>query len=297
MKRHICLAQINYISGEIERHEEGLRRIISDNRKSDLIIFPELILHGHPSKEKPEGFLYRNMERHQEIRLSERMYRFVKEMNARVIMGEIARKGERYYNLATYMDRETIHSYVKTHVHWTENFVPGDELNVFPTPVGNIGLTICFDSAFAEVGRVLALRGAEIIVNIAAVPRSFDARYMWRRLAGMAINNQVFTIYVNRPAEHFSGHSAVFDPRGDLVASAGSEEEIVHAEIDLDKVYAWREEENIYGYRRPFLYREIDRTDSIRVAERILHKRPTAEKKVGLFARNDQRKEDRYPWF
>jgi len=56
MKRHICLAQINYISGEIERHEEGLRRIISDNRKSDLIIFPELILHGHPSKEKPEGF-------------------------------------------------------------------------------------------------------------------------------------------------------------------------------------------------------------------------------------------------
>ncbi|NIT00542.1 MAG: hypothetical protein GTO09_00195, partial [Candidatus Latescibacteria bacterium] len=63
------------------------------------------------------------------------------------------------------MDSEKKESYVKTHVHWTENFVPGKRLKVFSTPVGKIGISICFDAAFPEVWRVLALRGARILVN------------------------------------------------------------------------------------------------------------------------------------
>jgi len=270
MKRRLCLAQINYLDHDASRHEERLRQIIAENRTADLIVFPELILHGHPSKEKPEGFLYRKMERRREVHLSERMYRFVREMDARVIMGEIKRKGEMFYNLATYMDRDMVRSYVKTHVHWTENFIPGNELPVFSTPVGNIGMTICFDAAFVEVGRILALRGADIIVNISAVPKSFAVDYMWRRLAGMAINNQVFAIYVNRPGGYFAGHSAVFDPRGNLTAAAGNDEEILLTEIDLEEIDAWREKENIYGYRRPRLYREIEKTDSLKTAARRL---------------------------
>ena len=132
-------------------------------------------------------------------------------------------------------------------------------MKLFDTPLGKIGVTICFDAAFPEVWRVLALRGAAIIVNISAVPKSFPPRYMLRRLQGAAINNQVFVVFANRPGDYFSGHSAVFDPRGEIVAQAGEEEVVIRAEIDLGEMRRWREEELIYPNRRPLLYRDIGR--------------------------------------
>ena len=256
-KRKICIAQINYSSENIQRHVERIKNIISNYKSYDLIVFPELILHGHPSFERPEGFLYRKMKVMYSA-ISKDLYRFVKISNARVIIGEVKRWGERYYNVATYIDKNVTQSYTKTHVHWTENFVPGKELKVFDSPFGKIGITICFDAAFSEVWRVLSLKGADLIVNISAVPREFPVDYMWRRFVGAAIYNQVFVVYANRPGRFFSGHSGVFSPRGDILASSsGSKETIIEADIDLNEVHKWRDEEQIYPNRRPLLYREI----------------------------------------
>jgi predicted amidohydrolase len=250
----ICIAQINYSSENIQKHVERVKSIIDKYKAYDLIVFPELILHGHPSLEKPEGFLYRKMKViYSEI--SGDLYRFVRNSNARVIIGELKRWGERYFNVATYIDKNVTQSYTKTHVHWTENFVPGRELKVFDSPFGKIGITICFDAAFSEVWRVLSLKGADVIVNISAVPATFPVEYMWRRFSGAAIYNQIFVVYVNRPGPCFSGYSAVFDPRGDILVSSGSQETIIEADIDLDEIQRWRNEEEIYPNRRPLLYR------------------------------------------
>lgn len=256
MKINVTIAQINYSSENIRNHVERIKDIINKNRSSDLVVFPELILHGHPSVERPEGFLYRRMQVMYST-ISADLYRFVREIGARVIIGELKRRGEKFYNLATYIDCDTVDSYVKTHVHWTENFVPGSELKVFPSPFGSIGINICFDAAFPEVWRVLSLKGAALIVNISAVPASFPVKYMWRRMKGAAINNETFVIYANRPAGYFSGHSGVFSPMGDMLISATGEEEIISTEIDLDEVRRWRDEELLYPYRRPLLYRDI----------------------------------------
>jgi predicted amidohydrolase len=250
----LCIAQINYSSENIQQHVERIKNIIDTYKGHDLIIFPELILHGHPSLEKPEGFLYRKMKViYSEI--SNDVYQFVKNVNARVIIGELKRWGERYFNVATYIDKHVTQSYTKTHVHWTEHFIAGRELKAFDSPFGRIGITICFDAAFSEVWRVLALKGADVIVNISAVPATFPVEYMWRRFAGAAINNQIFVVYANRPGSFFSGHSAVFDPRGNLLVSSGSQEAIIEADIDLHEVQRWRSEEQIYPNRRPHLYR------------------------------------------
>ena len=139
--------------------------------------------------------------------------------------------------------------------------------------MGKIGINICFDAAFSEVWRVLSLKGAELIVNISAVPAEFPSEYMWRRLAGAAIFNQVFVVYANRPAKFFSGRSAVFGPRGEVVVKAPTKDAIIEAEIDLDQLRQWRSEEKIYPYRRPLLYREI-----------------THRHKTGLLARRPRRK-------
>lgn len=277
MKRRITLVQINYDASDTRRHIERIKGVIAENKSSDLIVFPELILHGHASLEKPEGFLYRRTEGRGEHHLSEEIAQFVKEMDARVLLGQIMRRGDMFYNLATYMDFATVQSYTKTHVHWTERFIPGRELKVISTPAGRLGLTICFDAAFPEIGRVLALRGAEIIINISAVPKTFAVKYMWRRLAAMALNNQVYVVYVNRPGPYFAGHSAVFDPRGNLMAHTGKEEEVFDQEIDFDLIGRWREEEMIYRHRRPLLYREIGRETSKRAG---VSKMPKSKKRV-----------------
>jgi predicted amidohydrolase len=254
--RKICIAQINYNSENIQKHVERLKSIINKYKSYDLIVFPELILHGHPSFEKPEGFLYRKMKIVYSA-ISKDLYQFVKASNAMVIFGEIRRWGESFYNVATCIKNDVIQSYTKTHVHWTENFVPGSGLKVFDSPFGKIGINICFDSAFSEVWRIPALKGAEVIVNISAVPKTFPVKYMWRRLVGAAIYNQVFVVYANRPGPFFSGHSAVFNPMGETVIKAGSKETILEAEIDMREVQMWRDKEQIYIHRRPSLYREI----------------------------------------
>lgn len=252
----ICVAQINYNSHDIQSHVTRIKNIIYKYKAYDLIVFPELILHGHPSFEKPEGFLYRRMKIMYNT-ISKDLYQFVSKEKARVIIGEAKRWGDRYFNLATYIDKDGPQNYTKTHVHWTENFVAGKKLMLFDSPFGKIGITICFDAAFSEVWRVLALKGAELIVNISAVPKTFPVKYMWRRFMGAAIYNQVFVLYANRPGPFFSGHSAVFDPMGETVIKAGSKETILEADIDIKKARRWKNEEMIYPNRRPLLYREI----------------------------------------
>lgn len=189
--------------------------------------------------------------------ISEDLYEYIRRQGAKVIIGEVKRWGDKYYNIASYIDGHGIQHYTKTHIHWTENFVPGRELKLFETPWGKIGITICFDAAFSETWRALALKGAQVIVNISAVPADFPVEYIWRRLAGAAINNQVYVIYANRPGFLFSGHSAIFDPTGACIATTGKRESIVKAEIDLRNVIKWRKQEDIYYSRRPILYREI----------------------------------------
>ncbi|MGD9125176.1 MAG: carbon-nitrogen hydrolase family protein [Desulfarculaceae bacterium] len=252
----ITLAQINFKPDDVRGHLGRIMEIINDKAKSDLIVFPELILHGHPSDIKPEGYLYRQVKARL-AKASRSIYGHVKKCQARVVLGELKRIGDFYRNLATYVDSNGPRSYAKTHVHWTENFQSGARLKVFRTPLGPIGLNICYDSAFSEVWRVLALNGAKLVVNISAVPAHFPVPYMHRRMQGAAAFNQYFVVYVNRPGPVFSGGSAVYDPRGDEIVSLGGGEEVVDVELDPFAVDEWRQAELLFANRRPLLYRRL----------------------------------------
>jgi predicted amidohydrolase len=260
MKRKICLAQIGFLP-DIEENIARIKKIISDNRKADLIVFPELILHGHPSVDTPEGLLYRRVKYFYKSVASDAddLYRFVQKKKARVIIGELKGGPGRFFNVATYVDKEQVVHYRKTHVHWTENFKAGRDLMVFDTAAGKLGPMICFDAAFPEIWRVVTLNGAEIIVVISATPGGFNPDYIWRRLIGGAFFNQVFVVYVNRPGYVFSGHSTVIDPRGNVLVDAGNQERVIECEIDLDEMINWRTVEKIFENRRPLLYRDISR--------------------------------------
>ncbi len=253
----VAVAQVGFVGEDLDEHVGSLKRVIDEHKDADLLVFPELILHGHPSVDRPAGFLYRRS-RALYGPASRDIHRFISDRDARVILGEIRRRKERLSNIASYIDRDGSQYYTKTHVHWTEDFVRGRSLRTFDTPLGKVGINICFDAAFPEVWRVLALRGAEVLVNISAVPADFPQTYMHRRMRGAALDNQAFVVYANRPGPEFSGGSGIFDPRGDLMVGTEEDTEVIRTVIDTADLRAWRAEEQIYPNRRPGLYRSLD---------------------------------------
>lgn len=115
---------------------------------------------------------------------------------------------------------------------------PGDEPVVASLGDPALGLTVCYDLRFPELFRILALRGAKAI----AVPSAFTlatGRDHWEvLLRARAIENQLFVIAPNQWGEappHYSsfGRSAIVDPWGTVLATAGDGEGFVAAELDF----------------------------------------------------------------
>lgn len=184
--------------------------------------------------------------------------RISSENNVCIVFGGIEKEEKAKYDTAFLIEKGNVHKYRKTHVHWTEDFSSGNKLMVFKTTLGPIGILICFDSAFVEAPRVLALKGAEIVVIIAAVPSFFDVKGEVSRIPAIAVSNQVFVVYVNKPIdEKCNGNSIIVSPKGHVLASAGSRESVITSVLRFEDLKEWRETEKIYSYRRPELYKEI----------------------------------------
>lgn len=254
MHKRICLAQIDIDIYHPDRNIAKMKQIIQEYREADLIIFPELVVHGHIYSSAPKREILEMIARTPSRMKEEQLYATARECDTRVIFGECDQVGDRLYNQAVYVSRDKVERYAKTHVHWSETFDAGDELKAFDTPLNRIGILICFDASFPEAARVLALQGAKIIVTIAAVPKTFDVKFMHRRMTSIALDNQVYSIFVNRAGYNFMGQSAIFNPEGDCIAQAGDKEEILTADINLFEVDVWRMHESIYAHRRPDLY-------------------------------------------
>jgi predicted amidohydrolase len=111
--------------------------------------------------------------------------------------------------------------------------VPGNSLPVFTTDFGKIGILICWDSAFPEVSRILALNGAEILF----CPIWGDVRgeESWKITArSRAIDNGVYFV-----TSIFDGHSVIVNPAGDVLKESGTQGTLLTADIDLNFNPPW----------------------------------------------------------
>jgi predicted amidohydrolase len=111
--------------------------------------------------------------------------------------------------------------------------VPGNSLPVFTTDFGKIGILICWDSAFPEVSRILALNGAEILFcPIWGDVRGTDS---WKITArSRAIDNGVYFV-----TSIFDGHSLIVNPAGDVLQESGTQGTLITATIDLNYNPPW----------------------------------------------------------
>lgn len=147
------------------------------------------------------------------------------------------RHAGRIYNTAVLLGRkgELIGRYRKTHVPLGEAVAvsPGHAYPVFRTDFGVVGMLICWDMIFPEVARILALRGAELLLfpTLGLGPERIGEAMLSVR----AVDNRVY-IVMSKPAPPGAcpGRSAVIDPEGIFVADAGyAKNVVVTATIDL----------------------------------------------------------------
>lgn len=140
-----------------------------------------------------------------------------------------------------------------------EHFGAGDD--VYTAAVEGLRVTplICYDLRFAEPFR-LAATGTDLFVVIANWPVQRSAA--WRALlAARAIENQAFVLGVNRVGEgdghHYRGDTSLFDPMGELTATAVGDAAVVTGEASAEEVRAVREKLSFLADRRPEVYEAI----------------------------------------
>jgi predicted amidohydrolase len=146
--------------------------------------------------------------------------------------------GDTLYNVAALYDRQgkiqAVYKKVQLPDSETEQgAVPGNSLPVFTTDFGKIGILICWDIAFPEVSRILALNGAEILF----CPIWGDVRgtESWKITArSRAIDNGVYFV-----TSIFDGHSVIVNPAGDVLQESGTQGTLLTATIDLNFNPPW----------------------------------------------------------
>ncbi len=134
----------------------------------------------------------------------------------------------------------------------------GDDVVVVDTPVGRMGLSICYDVRFPELYRTLALQGAEIL----AVPSNFamfTGKDHWEvLLRARAIENGTYVVAPATTGRHGGfasyGRSLVVDPWGTVIACAPDGPGVIHARIDLERVRRMQERVPSLANRRPDVY-------------------------------------------
>lgn len=111
--------------------------------------------------------------------------------------------------------------------NWTESaaYAGGDALTVVDTPLGQLGLTICYDLRFPELFRALVDRGAEIVAVPAAFTVSTGEAHWHILLRARAIETGCHVVAAAQSGTHADGratygHSLAVDPWGGLVAEA-----------------------------------------------------------------------------
>jgi predicted amidohydrolase len=142
----------------------------------------------------------------------------------------------------------------------SEHEDPGDQIVLSHTDSGlELGMTICYDLRFPELYRILALRGARVLV----VPSAFTlatTRDHWETLLrARAIENQAFVIAANQigenqPGRRSGGRSMIVDPWGVVLAQATDTVGVIVADLDLARLDAVRESLPSLANRRPNAY-------------------------------------------
>lgn len=263
----VAVAQLEPQLGEKDRNLEACLARLEEAAAAgaELLVLPECAIPGYMFDSAAEAMPFA-----EEIPgpSTEALADACRRLEIHAVCGLLERDGDQLRNAAVFVGPDgLIGSYRKTHLPFlgVDRFtVPGDELPVYDTPLGRIGVEICYDLRFPEVTRTLALQGAELVAHPTNFPVA--ARIQTELITvARAAENRIYLLTANRVGKErwgeFCGWSQIVDPYGRRLAEAGEKEEtLLVADVELerarDKDYVVPGEYELYlfGDRRPELY-------------------------------------------
>ncbi len=132
---------------------------------------------------------------------------------------------------------------------------PGEQPVLVDSPLGKIGLSICYDLRFPELYRFLSSQGAEILLVPSAFTQVTGQAHWEILLRARAIENQCYVIGCNQGGMHSSGretfgHSMIINPWGEILAQMEKGVGWIMAEIDLQKLQELRQAMPVLNHRK-----------------------------------------------
>jgi omega-amidase len=150
----------------------------------------------------------------------------------------------------------------------SETLSPGETVSHFTTPVGEIGVGLCYDIRFAEYAMLLRQKhNCQVLIYPGAFNMTTGPAHWELLQRARALDNQCFVVTASparttEPDEdskypHYTawGHSTVVSPWGDVVATTDEKEGLVIADLDLSKVEEVRKGIPIGSQRRTDMYK------------------------------------------
>ena len=260
----------------------------ASEKKADLIVFPEASLQGYLNnvyslQMDAVKYQHDNAELVPEGPSTQALIRKAKEKNMYIIWGMIERDPDKIavlHNIAVLVGPEGyIGKYRKVHQPIDEYhiYLSGNEWPVFDTPIGKIGMLICYDKYFPESARELALGGAELVVlptawpldRVGSDPATDQSKYLFDLFDKVrAAENQVFFISANQVGlcgdTQYAGASKIVRPDGRVISEVTEYGEgIAYATIDdlHERIVRYRTYEGGGGWvwkdRHPETYSRI----------------------------------------
>ncbi|XP_027040871.1 deaminated glutathione amidase-like [Pocillopora damicornis] len=146
----------------------------------------------------------------------------------------------------------------------SDTCIPGNQI-VPPvsTPVGNVGLAICYDVRFPELSLILAQQGADILTFPSAFTQITGSAHWEVLLRCRAVENQCYVIAAAQTGQHNAkrrsyGHAMVVDPWGCVIAQCHEGNDVCVAEIDLGYLNKIRQQMPLMNHRRTDIYGSLN---------------------------------------
>lgn len=250
-KLNVMALQMSSVLGDKEANFSKIRELIDDNIKSDVdvIILPEIWNVGW----KPSLFeaFAENLDNSDTINF---LSDLAKRYNVNIIGGSfICKKAENFFNTCPIINKngELITTYDKMHLFSYYGCDEGKFVNAGKNPVlieingVKIGISICYDIRFPEIYRAYRKARADLLINMAAWPKSRAVH--WEALSkARAVENQSFMIALTQSGliendEWNLGHSRIIDYNGEVIAELSEGEGVIFAELKFNEMYKFRE--------------------------------------------------------
>ncbi len=274
MDTRVAVVQMDCVLGDVEanlaRIDALVRRAAGDHG-AELVVLPECATTGYFLGER-----VRELATPADGPVTERLGRLADDLGIHLAVGLIEAAGEDAYDcLALFAPGVGLRSmYRKIHLFAGERrlFATGDTPVLVDTPLGRLGLTVCYDLMFPEFIRGLVLEGAELIVNGTNwITDPWQVGLGWtgesvRALARTrALENGVHVAMAARVGEEAGftsvGHSTIASPSGAVLVSLAGDEAVGVARVidptpDLER---WRSYATYLADRRPDVYATMGR--------------------------------------